>query len=378
MWLALLEREHDNLRAVLTWALEEQPPDASAAPGRAEPLELGMRLASAIWRFWHVRGHVTEGRAWLSRLLAPAPAHMERERAQALRARMLAAQAALATEQGDHAQAAIFAGESLDLYRALGDRRRIAVVLNILGTTAMRLGDYGRAETLYAESLALFRDLAVPQSIAVVLNNLGTVARCQGQHDRAAALFEESMAMKQELGDARGIAASLNNLGEIALDQGELARAADLFEQSLASFREQDGQWGIALLLTNLGDVARARREFPRAAGLYRQSLLLYREQRNYVDVCESLEGFADVVRALGDGQRAAWLLAATSTLRATLNMPVSPAERAGHEQIIGAARGALGEEAFSAAWAVGAAMAPDAAIAVALDWEARAGPPRR
>jgi predicted ATPase/transcriptional regulator with XRE-family HTH domain/Tfp pilus assembly protein PilF len=375
-WLALLEREHDNVRAVLAWSLDEQPAlraDTSTTPSPAlvpEPREVGMRLASAIWRFWHVHGHVTEGRVWLRRLLEQPLTCVEHDRATALRAKVLAAAATLATEQGDHTQAVTLAGESLEHYRTLGDQRRVAVVLNILGAAFMRLGDYLRATTLYEESLALFRTLAIPQSIATVLNNLGTVARYQEDYVRAKTLFEESLAIKRGLADARGIATALNNLGEIALDRGDLDRAAQLFEQSLGLFRQQDGQWGIALLLTNLAEVARAQGDSARAAHLYRQSLGLYRDQQNHLDVGECLEGIAALACACGEPARAVHLLAATAALRATLGMPMPPVERAGYEHVLAVARAAISAAAFDAAWTTGQVSSLEDAITYALTWE--------
>ena len=58
VWLARLEAEDDNLRAALDWA--ERTGDA----------DTGLRTAAAIWRFWQQRGHLSEGRARLERLLA--------------------------------------------------------------------------------------------------------------------------------------------------------------------------------------------------------------------------------------------------------------------------------------------------------------------
>src|SRR5262249_47702229 len=57
-WLRRLETEHDNLRATLAW-------DGAEAQGAASDL----RLAGALYRFWHVRGHLSEGREHLGRIL---------------------------------------------------------------------------------------------------------------------------------------------------------------------------------------------------------------------------------------------------------------------------------------------------------------------
>ncbi len=373
-WLKLLEREQENLRTVLVWSLETREPRAGHAPGvpsesRPEPLEIGMRLAGAIWRFWHVRGQVTEGRAWLSRLLARPLALRDAEEA-ALRAKVLAAAAALATEQGDHTGAADLAGESLDLYGRLGDRRRVASVQNILGAALMRLGRYAPAGALFEESLSLFRALEIPQSVATVLNNLGLLARHTGDLAQASACYAESLAIKRALDDPRGIAVSLNNLGDVALDQGNLERATQLFEESLALFRRLNGHWGIALLLTNLADVARAREDYGQAGDLYRQSLAMYRDQSNYLDVAECLDGLAAVALAQGSPHSAARLLAATAAIRATLGTSQTLAERTEYDSTIAAVRSAAGDSAFASAWQAGQALSPEDAIAEGLSWQ--------
>ena len=56
--LQVLEREHDNLRGALSWALER------------DDAELGLRLCVALWWFWFVRGYLSEGRRWLEAVLA--------------------------------------------------------------------------------------------------------------------------------------------------------------------------------------------------------------------------------------------------------------------------------------------------------------------
>src|SRR5262249_13832105 len=87
-WLARLDRELDNIRSALAWALEH---DAAA----------GLRLAGALWRFWLIRGHRHEGRTWLEGLLAlPPSAGAGTDTAG--RARALHAAGSLAYNQDDY------------------------------------------------------------------------------------------------------------------------------------------------------------------------------------------------------------------------------------------------------------------------------------
>jgi non-specific serine/threonine protein kinase len=197
-WLARLEAEHDNLRAALRWAGERGAGD------------LGLRLAGALWRFWKLRGYLSEGRGWLEAVLAGDPAPT------AARGAALHGAGALALDQGAHARARKLLEESLALGRALDDRQRVAAALNSLGNLAFRLGEYRRAGDAYEQNLALQRELADRWGIAASLNNLGLVAQRQGEYGRAAALYEESLALKRAVGDTRAAALTLNNLGQLA------------------------------------------------------------------------------------------------------------------------------------------------------------------
>src|SRR5947209_341989 len=83
-WLERLETEHDNLRAAWDWSME------------SNEANMALRLGGSIWRFWHVRGYLEEGRERLGRALTCLPSTPI-----PLRARALDGAAALALRLGD-------------------------------------------------------------------------------------------------------------------------------------------------------------------------------------------------------------------------------------------------------------------------------------
>jgi hypothetical protein len=110
------------------------------------------------------------------------------------------------------------------------------------------------------------------------------------------------------------------------------------------------------------GDVAQAQR-------LLAESLRLWRDLARLDHVAVAMAGLAEVAAVQGRPRRAARLLGAVETLRATtpaasrMLSVLAPTERA-----VRAARDAMGEEAFAAARAEGAALSPEQAIAEALE----------
>lgn len=282
-WLARLEQEHDNVRAALQWVLES---------GEGE---VGLLLVGALWRFWYVRGHLSEGRRWLEAVLAPVRA---------------------STPTGA-------AGSSP------GTRRTAqAKALDGAGVLAREQGDYLAARTLHQESLALWRELSGKQGIAISLNNLGGVAYMQGDYAAARAFAEESLALQRELSDKSGIGRSLHNLGSVALEQGDYVAARALYEESLVLNRELGDKLGIGRSLHNLGNVTLEQGDYTAAQALIEESLALRRELGDKLGIAYALEGFAAVAGAQGNAEYALRLVAAVTALREAISAPLAPVEQ--------------------------------------------------
>ena len=75
------------------------------------------------------------------------------------------------------------------------------------------------------------------------------------------------------------------------------------------------------------------------------------------------LEGLARVAVAQGRMERAARLFGTAAALREDRGWPLPPVKRTEHDRTVAAAHGALGEEAFTAAWARGHTLPLEEAI---------------
>ncbi len=76
--------------------------------------------------------------------------------------------------------------------------------------------------------------------------------------------------------------------------------------------------------------------------------------------------GIAAVTATRGQPRRAARLLGAAATLREAGGTPLRPVDRADYDRTVTAARTALGDNAFAAAWAEGRALSLEQTVAEA------------
>jgi non-specific serine/threonine protein kinase len=291
-WLTRLDAEQDNLRAALGWVRTSRA------------VEQGLRLASALWFFWLMRGQLAEGRGWLTELLA-SDAGLSQAHATPLRARALYCAAALAFRQGDYQHAEQLAADSLNLQRELDDAAGLSTALNLLAILSTERGDHDRAAQLHEEAQKLRRALNDLVGLSSSLINLGVIARSQGNYQRAVELYEEALAIKRRVGDKTNTALALNNLAEIAVFQGDYPRAAILSEESLAISREIDNKNGVAAALNNLGAAARQLGNLNRAESLFTESadMLLATGQKARAAIARLNMG--DLARDRGELQQA-------------------------------------------------------------------------
>ena len=353
-WLERLEREHDNLRAALSWALE-----------RGE-VELALRLAGALWTFWHAHGHSGEGRKWLEEALA------KDDRASvAARLKALEGMCWMAIDQRDldRAEAAAQAGLKLDEEVEIGNKLA-ASFRTMLGYTVDLRGDHERAKELLEESLRLSREANDKVGLADALLFLGGSYSAMNNNERAKEIYQEGIVLCREVGYTYRLPDILLSLGYVSILEGDYERGAALNEEAAALCRERGYKWGFQYALDNLGWAALLGGDHERAKAAYEESLVVCKELGDKMIASESLEGLACVAGTRGEAEQAARLFGAAEALREAIGYQHMLEEDALREPYLAAASSQLDEATWEAALAEGRAMVMEEAIEYALSKE--------
>jgi predicted ATPase/DNA-binding SARP family transcriptional activator len=125
----LLDREHDNLRAALSWACAHDP-------------ETALRLVASLWRFWFVRGHAVEGARWIERALERAP------EATRPRAAALIGLTGLDSRQGRSDRHRTLGAEAMAIVRRIGEPDEVLMAEIVEATLAWSAFDLDDAEAM--------------------------------------------------------------------------------------------------------------------------------------------------------------------------------------------------------------------------------------
>jgi len=319
-WLDRLQREHGNLRAALGWLRD-----------RDDPEWLGLRLAAALWRFWWLRSHFTEGRAQLQTFISLA---------------------------GDSAPAAVR-----------------SKALRGLGELAFRQGDPMGARPLLEAALAISRQSADRLAAARALTSLGRLALDEGRHAEARSLLEAGLKIERGLRHVAGLPWTLSYLSWLAIFEGDSDQAATLISEGLAICRRLEDREGTGRLLFSSGHVALDRRDLAGARAHFGESARILAELGYTYGLAYSLEGLAQTAAEEDRPERALRLAGAAAMLRETTGVAAAQEFQARHDRRLAALRAVLGEPAAcQAAWDEGTRLSAEAAVAYALAADETAG----
>ena len=312
---ALLEREHDNLRAAAAWL-------ARADPGRY------VRLAGILAWFWNARSHIGEGRDRLAHAL-----ELEAACTPADRARCLVGSALLETWRGEIKAATAHLEEARATWEQLGDRLETAVTLDALAYARLLAGDLARARAEAAwnveEALALGRpELACRGRLMVAL-----VAVAEGDADSAEPLARDALADAIERVDLRREMEARHVLGDCALIRGDCEEAERRYAATIRSARRCGDLAQAAVDLEGVAMAAAGRGDTERAVWLAGAASAAFDRFAADMDAVEFWASFRNLFldpakAALGPRARAVWEEGRRLPLETALDAATSATER--------------------------------------------------
>ena len=307
-WLEVLEREHDNLRAALDWL-------QSAGSGQR-----ALRLAGALWRFWYLRGHLTEGALRLADVLRT------EEAPTAARGKALIGAAVMAVNQGEFATAVLRAQEGIALHRTVDDPWGEAYCQFMLGAAVGSQGDHGRAQRLYEESIETFRELGDEHTALLVTRNLASTCGSLGDSERQRRLLDDNLRRARASHNQRIEASTLGELANMTFEEGRI----------------QDAIW------------------------MLNESLRIHHHLGDRLDTAVDLCRAARAAAFAGKAGTAVRLVASVAGSRSELGFRRSWVAEM-NEETLATARRQLDDDAFAEAWRQGERLTIDEAVPLAL-----------
>jgi tetratricopeptide (TPR) repeat protein len=252
-WLDVLDREHDNLRAALTWSRDTSDHDTL------------LRLAGDLALFWYYRGYLDEGRRWLDQALETPPDDASpRPRAWALACRGM-----LASVCGEMDRAAPLLTESFSWWEQTSDAYGYAIARSMLGGVYVSQGRYDEAIALFAPNRDYFRDNGHDNMHGHALFHLGLIAWVQGDDAHARVQLLESVEYFDRSGTPVDAIDPLRYLGLLACAAGDLDEAARRFREEWTRLRQRGSRAALAVGLADVATLATAREAWQAAVRLF-------------------------------------------------------------------------------------------------------------
>jgi tetratricopeptide (TPR) repeat protein len=333
VWLDRLAAEQDNFRAALAWALGDT--------GSVGDPAIALRLAAAIWPFWHMRGHLQEGHGWLERAIAKGSKVDPKSRASAF-----LELANIANNLEDHSRANEFYKESLRIYRELDNQGGMAGSLVGLGMAATSLGDYNQAADYLNQGITAYRDAGEEVVPLPCLYALGRLAVARGDYEEAETRFTEARALchPEDIGTLTYLSLERAQLERY---RGNIVVANELASECLVRFREFGERRAEATSLAELGFLSVEKGNFRLAVEHFRAAAALHMELRDEYGFVRCLEGVTRLAVLRDQPELAAHLAsAADAWRRRTGTVRIAPESEA-YGQTLSATRELLGDNDF-------------------------------
>lgn len=180
---------------------------------------------------------------------------------------------------------------SKEIAEKLGDKLKLAAVINNMGLVYDDKADYQKALTYYLQALKLCEEGNTGNNwmYGSTLNNVGLIYQNMGKYDQALEFFNRSMKVKEKIGNIRGVGSSLHNIGLAYKLKKEYDKSLEYYLRALEIRKATNDLSGTALTLNNIGSLYEIKGEYEKAYPYLRQALDIKEKQQDKYSLALSL-----------------------------------------------------------------------------------------
>jgi tetratricopeptide (TPR) repeat protein len=318
-WLNQLELEHDNLRAAMSWSIEQKH------------IEQALRIPSALAYFWEIHGHGEEGRNWFKQALAmDDDTNKKYPFAWANATHGIVSLSALTPQfQSYRSQMK----EALSIFREHGDDFRIGHALYHMAYFPHFAVELDTAKEKYQESFDVYKKINNQWGMGECLHCIAHVAEQQGNPEEGRKLYRESLDLLKPIGDRYSLFHPAGDTALMALNKGELNTAKMILEESIQAFEELQNREWTSMSTNRLTQVFYEQGEYEYARKIIERNLELLKETNNPDQLSWSIELKGRIELAEGN----------LSSAHQILNEALSISEKNNNQFSVGFLKAALG-----------------------------------
>ncbi|MFJ8430231.1 AfsR/SARP family transcriptional regulator [Kitasatospora sp. NPDC094019] len=264
-WLAVLEREHDNIRAALRRAVCRRDEDDALV------LALGMS-----W-YWSLRGYSQEARRWYDAVLSIGPDPFDPGvRPMPLDRHVLEYPVPMPPEALGEARRAVVIFRLISMFEGnldvLADEEAIAIARNVTAAYgrdlpqsyrfpglmrvfgAFLIGELGAMRDLLDDAVRGCREHGAPSDLAFILQIRAKMMNdWPGGAEQSTLDGEESLELYRRAGDRWGMSQALSARGESLANQGRSAEAVEAYRRAIELAEELGAPQEVPMLQVHLG-----------------------------------------------------------------------------------------------------------------------------
>ncbi len=349
-----------DLAAAVQTELEDVRSALDGAPERSDTVA-GGELLSNVDVAWAALGLYAEGIARIERYLTALPGDESQ-----LLAQLSAALSFLMAEAGQKMRAVEAARVAVERARASGDAAILARALVYRSRLATKVGSFEEA----AEALAEAETMGMsPYRRLVLLEARAALAFFSGDREASVPVFERLRKAYRSLGNPRLEIVSAMNLAEVEFALGRTQRAIAIVNEIIPVARSSGDPGMVTYALYNLAGYLIAADDLNGAVAAARETIeIRLKREPDHPEIPVVLEHLALVIMLRGDAARAAVLEGYVDAAFERVDFEREVTEAMTHDRLMALLDESLAADERARLMADGAALALEAAVALALD----------